>query len=171
MWEAPTADDVQSEFTPTEVATINNLLSGSINIETRLNMVLRRTVLEIRGYIRSGDYPLDLTSTATVPQSMLTDAVALTRWRFLISAPQLKQLQTEERRQSFEDSVAKLKAIAAQNYTPDAPTAVDIIQGGMWNSECKLIMRTHPVTPPSTQFQPQPGIPAYANPNAPPDAP
>lgn len=170
-WYTPTEDDVLSEFTPAEVATINNLLGGGSIVTTKLGAILRRTIAEIRGYIRSGAYEVDQASSTTIPVSMITDAIAITRWRFLIAAPQLKQLQTEERKDSMLSSLQKLLAVAAQDYTPDSPIPETLFKSGSWNSEIKIIMRTHPVPPPSTQFQTQPGIPPYANPNAPPDAP
>ena len=167
-WETPTPDDVLSEFTPAEVATINGLMQGGLSITDRLQQILSRTVSEIRGYIKSGAYAVDPASHNTVPASMMVDAVALTRWRFLISVPQLKQLQTEERKNAALESKLKLQAVAAQNFTPDDPVTSTVVTSGMWNSENKIIMRTHPVTKPATQWTPQ--TDSYANPDAPQDA-
>lgn len=170
MWITPTADDVLSEFTPAEVATINNLMGGGVVVTNRLGLILGRTVAEIRDYIASGRYDLD-PAPSTLPPSMLEDAIAITRWRFLVSVPQLKQLQTEERRDAMLRSIVKLKEVADQKFVPESPVDTTVNTAGMWNSENKLIMRTHPVTPPSTQFQTQPTQPPYANPIAPKDSP
>lgn len=167
-WQTPTPADVLDEFTPGEAATINSLLGGSAIVTAKLGAILTRTVAEIRGYIRSGTYAVDPDSTATVPASMMTDAIAITRWRFLIGAPQLKQLQTEERKDAMLSSVQKLIATAAQQFTPDDPESTTASPAGMWNSENKIIMRTHPVTKPSAQWGPQTN--SYANPDAPQDA-
>jgi hypothetical protein len=50
------------------------------------------------------------------------------------------------------------------NVEPPIPPASNL-QAGCWNSENKLIMRTHPVVKPGPQ-----GTNAYANPDAPDDA-
>lgn len=170
-WVTPISSDVLSEFTTAEVATINNLLGGGSLITSRLDQILIRTVAEIRDYIRSGRYDVDI-SENTVPLSLVTDAIAISRWRFLLSVPLLKQLQTEDRKDAMTRGMDKLKAIGRQEFVPESPVESLVASAGMWNSENKLIMRTHPVTPPSTQFQQglqnqQP----YANPQAPSDAP
>jgi hypothetical protein len=162
-WSAPLLADVLSEFNPTEQAAFQSLQGGVNNITA----ILARVVAEIRDYIRSGGYDLD-EDTTTIPLGLYNDAIDLTRWRLLTSAPKLKALQTEERQQACEQAEKKLALIAQQKYAPEPPTAGVEDRGGAWNSENKLIMRTHPVPPPSRQFGPPwPG--QYANPDAPAD--
>lgn len=171
-WKAPTADDVLSEFTPAENESLNTLLKGGANVTARVTAILSRAVAEIRGYIRSGNYVVDSTSDSTLPVSLVTNAVAMTRWRLLISVPQFLQFQTKERKDAYDKSIAKLESIAAQKFVPDLPIPSPTVTTGMWNSESKIIMRTHPIPPPSTQFQQ--GLqtqPPYANPDAPSDQP
>lgn len=169
-WVSVTVDDVLSEFTPSELATITAMMGGQpLDNTSKLAQVLARTISEIRGYISSGDYPLDPDSETTLPPSLVVDAISISRWRFLISVPQLKQLQTQERYQSNLDSIKKLQSISQQQYNVERPTASTTSRFGMWNSENKIIMRTHPTPAPSTQFQIQQNQPAYANPDAPAD--
>jgi hypothetical protein len=166
-WNTPTADDVLSEFTPTELATITTLLgSAPMDNTGKLAAILTRTVFEIRDYIRSGGYSLDADVT-TIPDGFFNDAIAMTRWRFLVSAPQFKQLQTEERKALYQASLDKMLLVASIKFGVEDPA--DVAQAGdaNWNSENKLMMRTHPIPRPGTQFTPAGG--QYANPDAPAD--
>ena len=171
-WITPTPQDVLSEFTPSEVAAISNLMGGApFDSTSKLGTILTRTIAEIRGYIRSGAYATDTASDTTLPASLIPDAISLARWRFLISAPQLKQLQTQERYQDLMDSLGKLQKIANHEFNVEPPLPSTVTRAGSWNSENKIIMRTHPTPAPSTQFQVQQNQPPYANPDAPPDSP
>jgi len=170
-WEIPTIDDVLSEFTPSEMAAISNVMSfsgsGSGQLTgQKLTVILVRCIAEIRGYIRSGDYPLD-DDPRRLPLETFPDVINICRWRFLVSAPSLKQLQTEDRKKAYDDSFAKLRMIASQDFAVEPPIEVDDSGTGTWNSENKLIMRTHPIPTPATQFTPQ--VNTYANPDAPGD--
>jgi hypothetical protein len=163
-WITPTSDDVLSEFTPTEQETINSLVA-----DDTMGTIVSRSVMEVRDFIRSGDYGLDADPTK-IPGGLVNDLISIARWRFLISVPQFKQLQTDERKALYTDALAKLNLIAAQKFGPEPPSGPNIPLppgSAMWNSENKLLMRTHPVPQPGTQTQ---GASTdYANPNAPPD--
>jgi hypothetical protein len=166
-WVAFTTSHVLSEFTPNEAASIRNMQgSGSGPGYVNIDVITARTVDEVRGFIIAGDYAIDDTNNNTLPKGLFADAIAIARWRLLIAVPQLKQLQTAERQKAYEDGLAKLNKIADQqfNVEPPIPPTSDLTPG-CWNSENKLIMRTHPVVRPGPQ-----GTDAYANPDAPGDA-
>lgn len=149
-WTALTADDVLSELTPAEASTLQTLLAGSTP-EQKLQPILVRVVLDIQGNIKSGGYPCDPDSTK-LPPGLLSAAVAIARWRFLISVPDSGTLATKERKDANDAAEAKLKLVAQQQWSPEAPTAPVNPSSGNWNAENKLIMRTHPVPPPATQL-------------------
>src|SRR4030095_12148697 len=112
-WITLTTDDVLSEFTPNEAATLRNLQgSGSGPGYVNVDVLTARTIDEVRGFIMAGGYAVDETAEDTLPKGLFADAIAIARWRVLISAPQLKQLQTEERKKAFDDALAKLNKIA-----------------------------------------------------------
>jgi hypothetical protein len=164
----PTVDDVLGEFTPTELAAFTQLLGGQpLDNTTKLAVIVGNVVAEVRGSIIAGGYDVD-TSPNTIPAGLLNDLIAIARWRFLVSAPNFKAFQTEERKGLYTDSLAKLSLIAQQQYSPESPSPSEIVRTGMWNSENKLIMRTHPIPQPGTQYGPQDGT-QYANPDAPVD--
>lgn len=167
-WIVPTVDDVMGQFTPTELAAFNTLLGGlPIDPTTKMGVIVTNVVSEIRGAIIAGGYDVDTTSTETIPAGLLSDLISISRWRFLVSVPQFKQFQTDERKGLYSDSLGKLKLIADQQYSPESPTESTTVRTGMWNAENKILMRTHPVPYPGSQFAPQDGT--YANPDAPPD--
>ena len=127
MWAAPTASDVLSEFTEREKTTINSL-KGTDDLAA----ILARVVLEIRGSIAAGGYALDV-ATTKIPESLFNEAIAISRWRFLISVPQFKQFQTEERKDAKDDALAKLKLVASKLFAPEPPdgTTEADLGGGM----------------------------------------
>lgn len=166
-WETPTADTVLSEFTPTELASITTLMGGApLDNTSLLGQIVARVIKEVRGYINAGNYSLDA-DTTKIPDGLFEDLIAISRWRLLVAVPMLKQLQTDERRKAFESALAKLTLIAEGKFDVDPVDPAGIPKTGMWNAENKLIMRTHPIPRPATQFTPQ--IDTYANPNAPAD--
>lgn len=169
-WEVFTTEDVLNQFTIQEAAAIRTLQgsgSGSGLPFENLDIKTAHIVDEVRGYIVAGGYAVDQVFDNTLPTGLFEDAIAIARWRYLISVPSLKQLQTEERRLAFEAAIKKLMAIAEQTFFVQPPIPEVNPRTGNWNSENKILMRTHPVPRPATQFTPQ--INTYANPDAPAD--
>ncbi|MDD5349501.1 MAG: hypothetical protein PHQ12_04745 [Chthoniobacteraceae bacterium] len=165
-WQVLTADAVPDQSNPAEAAAFVKL-QGKNSVPS----VLAAVVAEIRDDIRAGGYPLD-TDETKLPFGLHNDAINIIRWRILISAPQLKLLQTEARSAAAERSEKKLERISAQKWAPEPPDAASTARAsspGTWNSESKIIMRTHPTPPPSMQFPSGSTPNAYANPDAPQD--
>jgi len=168
-WEIFTTEDVLNQFTIAEAGAIRSLQgsgSGSGLPFANIDAKVARIIDEVRGYVASGGYELD-DDPRTIPISLFEDAISIARWRLLIAVPSFKQLQTEERRQAFEDALKKLLLIAQQKFAVLPPQPPTISRAGCWNSENKLIMRTHPIPTPATQWTPQ--TDTYANPDAPED--
>ncbi len=171
-WGILTTQDVMSEFTLPEASSLRNLQgsgSGSGPPFLNIDMIVVNVIDEVRGYISSGGYDLvepDMDGDPRkIPQGLFVDAIAIARWRTLISSPKLLQLQTEERREAFNKAIAKLLLISERKFVPE-PIPGDVVpRGGNWNSENKIIMRAHPIPRPATQFTPQ--LNTYANPTAP----
>jgi hypothetical protein len=160
-WIAPTPEDVLSELTPAEATKYQNLLQGSSTTE-KIVPILDRVVAEIRGYIRSGGYAVDEDDNTLLPPSLISDSVVITRWRFLTSVPDLQAVQSDARKAAFDAAMAKLMMIAKGDWFVEPPIpSTTSNQFGNWNSENRLIMRTHPVPSPDSQVgQPDTG---YAN--------
>jgi hypothetical protein len=156
-WTAPSADDVLKQFTPGEVATLQKLQGNT----TSLAAIFALVVAEVRDSIRSGGYAVDAESELTLPLGLHNDAILIARWRWLTSIPSAKAFQTKERADAADDALEKLGKIANQKFAVQSPTAATgATSAGRWNSENKLIMRTHPAPRPGRQFPPAAG--AYA---------
>lgn len=149
--------DVLVEFTPDEKAALERIQDST----SRLAVVLTTTISVIRGNITAGNYILGL--PATIPDQLRQCAIDVARWRWLISFPQLKTLQTDERKAAHDAAMELLNKVTTRaiNVEPPTTTAPTID----WNSNHKLIMRTANCPAPGLQF------PAtYANPNGPKDS-
>ena len=158
-WAVLTTEDVLGEFTLQEAYALRALQgsgSGSGMPLANMDLIVIGVVDEVRGYISAGGYALDDTSDPrTIPLSLFEDAKAIARWRILIAVPSFPQLQTEPRRQAFEDALKKLALVAQQKFVIDPPVDPTLPTAGLWNSENKIIMRSHPIPRPGAQFMPQ----------------
>lgn len=164
-WSAPSAGDVLTEFNSGEDAAIR---AAQAVDESNLATVLERVVAEVRDAIRSGGYPLDDDETK-IPLGLHNDAIAIARWRYMLSVPKLLSLQTKERKESFDRAISKLDRIAKQEWAVEPPADALVAKSGTWNSENKIVMRGHPIPRPAQQSQALPG--RYANDDAVEDAP
>lgn len=154
-WAVLNTEDVLSEFTIQEAAalrTVQGSGSGSGLPFANIDTIVARVIDFVRGYITAGGYPVDPVFDNTIPLGLFQDAIAIARWRVLISTPKFLQLQTEERKKAYEDALKKLQLISDQKFAPEPIPGDTTNRGGNWNSENKLIMRTHPVPRPSSQF-------------------
>ncbi len=157
---APSVEDVRSEFTASEGSALTRLQGGT----DALPLILDRAIAEVRDAIRAGGYDLD--EAGTLPLGLHSDCIAIARWRWLITLPDAaKPLQTEGRKSAFESAQKKLAKISNQEWAVEPPDLNDQRRYGNWNSENKIVPRTHPVPRPAQQFSPQDG--RYANPDAP----
>jgi hypothetical protein len=165
-WQAITTDDVKAQFTSDEIAAIAVQQGTGSGPISNIDGVLKAVVAEVRDYIRSGGFALD-DDEATIPIGLFNDAIAICRWRLLISLPKTPTLETDVRERAFNETMAKLMRISNQDFAVEPPVPDTIARAGTWNSENKIIMRTHPVVRP---FWPA-GVTPYANPDAPQDIP
>ncbi len=157
---APTAADVRSEFTTAEAGALTRLQGGTDS----LPVILDRAIAEVRDAIRAGGYDLD--TDGSLPLGLHSDCIAIARWRWLITLPDAaKALQTDGRKSAFEAAQKKLEKISNQEWAVEPPDLDNQRRFGNWNSENKIVPRTHPVPRPARQYSPQDG--RYANPDAP----
>ena len=163
-WITPSTDDVLSELMPQEQATLASIQGAT----DRLSQILPRIIAEVRGHIAAGNY--ELGPDGTIPDALQEAAIALARWRWLVGFPQLAKLQTKEREQAYKDADEHIDRIAKGKHQVAGVSAAANPRTGQWNSQNKLIMRTHPVPPPTTQWQDTDDTQRpYANPDGPSD--
>jgi len=117
MWITVTEESVRDEFTPQEQAALTAIQGAA----ERLPGIVERAVAAARGAIRAGGYALG--EEGTLPDELLGDVIALARWRWLLSFPQMQRLQTAERQAAHDRAQARLEAVARQRLgvQPPAP--------------------------------------------------
>lgn len=112
-WSIIAAAEVLAEFTPQEQASIAAIQGANTN----LTGVLVRVVNAWRGAISRNQ---ELGATNTIPADVREDVIAEARWRWLVSLPSLKALQTKERNDLYKDALAHLKEIRAGELVESA---------------------------------------------------
>lgn len=100
-----------------------------------LPAALARAVSEIQGYV--GTRYL-VGQPGTVPEQLLSSAIAIARWRILGRLP-LKLMATENRRLEYTDAIAQLKDVANGKFalsvaTSPAPHQPRTPATGAWGS-------------------------------------
>lgn len=113
-WNTITNADVLNEITPIEAALIQNQFGGTSGVAVNLAPILSKVINEARGMIKAGGNQVDQ-SAATVPDQLADALVRLARWRWIISLPQLKTMQTPDRKQAAADAEKRLANIASQD--------------------------------------------------------
>lgn len=123
-WITFTDADVLKEFTPGEKSTLNNIQGATGNLAD----IVTDVIAEFRQSISDAGTDITGAASGTIPAGFRSKAVALARWRWLISIPQAKSMQTPERKASAEAAEELLKDIA----TGDRPVAPpDATTGGI----------------------------------------
>jgi hypothetical protein len=170
MWTELTAQDVQDQFTAAERAVIE-VVQGDAG--DKLAGIVAKVVAQVRDDIRSGGYALDADET-TIPAGLHNDAIAIARWKLLVTLPADEDIQSKERKAEQADALAKLRRISESKYSVEPPTGAPGGEGGVtanragnWNSNNKIVGRAHPVPRPAGQSPADPN--SYANPDAPAD--
>lgn len=130
--------------------------SNTVGAEVLLNVVR-----EFVGAMQSGGYPVN--TDDTIPDVVRNHVINRTRWLWLIEFPQLKKLQTEERREANTAAEKVLQQLSTREMNVEPPTAA-VTSSGNWNSENKVVGRMNPVPRPGLQSQG-----GYANPDGPAD--
>lgn len=160
MWSTLTIDEIA--LSVPEKAALD-----AIDASQRTGIV-DQEIAAARGKILAGGFPLG--ADGTVPDQVIPDLAAIIRWRWLTTFPHLQNLQTKEREKQFTDAQEAFDQISRGKVRIESPVAGANPLTGQWNSENKIVPRSHPVPPPSTQFQSDGQTsPPYANPTAPSD--
>lgn len=116
-WIIFTDADVLAEFTPSERATINNI-QGATN---GLPRICTNAIAEFRQAISDAGTDISSAGVGKMPEGFIAKAVALARWRWLISIPQAKSMQTPERKEAADKAEELLNDIATGKRPVSAP--------------------------------------------------
>lgn len=168
MWRAITEDDVNASLTgPTGTA-----LRQALTLEGQADpygIVVSQVVAEVRDAIRSKAGNRVHNEEGYVPESTIRHAVALIRAQLASRFAELMEVPKEwgEAAEAATEFLDKLASGDRQVEQPPADESAAVRQGS-WNSENKIIPRTHPVPAPAGQYPSARGD--YANPDAPADS-
>lgn len=122
-WNTITDDEVLEEFTPTEKTVLNNIQASAENLPA----ILQRAVSMVRGKCKAGGNRVGPENT--IPDQLVDDVIAYTRWKWLISVPNLKSLQTPARKEAYDEARKTFTAVAKGEEKielPDEGTALDV---------------------------------------------
>jgi phage gp36-like protein len=76
-----------------------------------------RAAAEVQGYVGTR---YQVGQPGTVPDQLLSSAIAIARWRLLCRLP-AKVFATEARRKEYEDAIAQLRDVAAGKFALSVP--------------------------------------------------
>lgn len=120
MWQSLSAAHVLAEFTPVEQATLQGVQGATTNLED----IVANAVAAARGSIAAGGNALDPDST--LPDQVRADVIAIARWRWLTSVPDLGEAFASKARKEAHDSAqARLEAIASGKVKVEKPLTSD----------------------------------------------
>lgn len=106
-WNTITAADVTNDLTPVEVATLQGLQESTANLDN----ILTNVVNAARGAIVAGGNQLD--QPGTVPDQLRADVIAIARWKWLISLPDLGEgFQSKTRKDAHDDAQKRLDGVS-----------------------------------------------------------
>jgi len=108
-WRPISLTDLFSEMTDNEVALLKNIQSTPDS--DKLTGLLEKVVRAARGAIQAGGNSVDLDETL-LPDQVISDVIAIARWKWLTSFPVLKAFQTDARKTAADDAQKRLDTMA-----------------------------------------------------------
>ena len=115
-WSVITETDVLSEFNPKEQALIANIQNAADNLAP----ILQRVVNAARACVVAGGSQVD--QPGTIPDQLRMDVIAVARWKWLISLPQVNEtLQSINRKNAHDDAMKRLDDVAAGKIKIELP--------------------------------------------------
>lgn len=129
-----------------------------------LAAILAEVIAQFRDAIAGRENPLD--DDGTIPSGLAKYARDLALWIFITrGVPENEGIQTKERNDAAKKAEEILKGIRDGDISVEPPTGWSTSVAKNWNSENRIVMRTHPVPPPIQQAPPPSSGRPYANPD------
>ena len=118
-WSTIAITDVLDELSPQEATAFNTIQGQS----TTQSNILTRVVNEARGAIRAGGNEMD--AEGTIPDQVRNDVIDICIWRWLKKYPALKQFQTKDRKDAYDEAKKKLNDLSKKDseYRIELPNA------------------------------------------------
>lgn len=141
--------------------------AGEDPVTDPIEEAVANVVAEVRNAVRAGNR-VD-TDETKIPRSLKRLAMQIIIYALM---EYIGLALTDDQKKEADRAQAQLRKLFERKVqvepADDPDTAGGPVNPGMWNSENKIIGRTHPVPAPGRQFPPLPGH--YANPDAPTDS-
>jgi phage gp36-like protein len=142
-WLAITADEIKTRLSGPEAEALQSSALATDQVDP-LPDVISQVTDEVRGYVAAHNANT-LGPAGTLPPQVRAAAIAIIRWRLsgrLAIGKAAQLLQSESRRQEYEDAVSFLKDVAAGKVaieTPDVtgPETIPQVEGA-WGSNEKI---------------------------------
>ena len=113
-WNVITTQDVLDELTPAEASLLQNIQGANAGAPNgQLSRLLAKVIGAVRGQIKAGGNQVDQSNPLSVPDQVADDVTCLARWKWMLSVPQLKAMQTPERREAAQRAEKRFAGIAA----------------------------------------------------------
>ncbi len=158
-WLTPTDDEVLSKDSKERASIV------AIKNKDDLPDILVEVVAEFRDAIAGRENLLDATDN-TIPAGLAKYVRDLALWIFITrGVPKNEGIQTKERGDAAKKAEDVLEGIRNGTVSIEPPTGWAPTTAKNWDSENRIIMRTHPVPPPPQQSSPPTGGRPYANPD------
>lgn len=113
------------EFNSDEQSGLEAIEAAGANATDKLSAITLRQVRSARGSIVAGGNPLG--PEGYVPDQVIPDVIAIVRWKWLVSFPELKKQQTKDRKDAHDEAVKLFRDIAKGEIKVEIPdTRVDV---------------------------------------------
>lgn len=123
-WTTLTTDEVLQEFNSAEKSALDNTKG-----DDSLPGIVSRVVSEFRDAIIAGGSAVG--DTGMIPEGLQGYAVALARWRFLLSLPKNSSIQTQDRKDAASRAQDVVDAIASGDRKVESPDGGVSESGGV----------------------------------------
>jgi len=115
LWNTITTQTVMSRFSDAEKAALAALQSAP----DQITQVLIDVTDSVRGKIKAGGNRLG--PDGTIPNSLKLEVVSLALWLWITGFSKNEKLQTDGRKQNYNDALAVLKDVAAGKQKVELP--------------------------------------------------
>lgn len=109
-WSTIESDAILEEFSPQERSALLAIQGDSDNLPG----ILERVIKNARGAVEASGVTLG--EAGTIPDVLESAVVDIVRWRLLTSYPQLKALQTKDRKDAHDAGTVLLKEVAKGEF-------------------------------------------------------
>jgi hypothetical protein len=118
-WSELKTDDVMGQFTAVEQAVLKNIGGAD-----KLAGIVQGVIDQVRKAYLDGGRGVDAASDSSIPDGEKNRAIAIARWKLLISFPALKSMQTADRKTAHDDAQTYFLEVSSRKQTGEGGSQV-----------------------------------------------